>query len=219
MAYEACLTEIKNATGIADMTDDEAERMLDAVLAAKQRIMATRGLAANEALSAAAREAAEREAMLAAIQKRNALKNLKTRIDTRGRIEARAADLAQKPKLFGGARKDYLADAVGAENVAINTPTRGGRFSAEGEWHTESVRLIDPIEVALEKAGLFKAARDRSLEREWGNELAELTKRDAGEPSNVGKTKSPQALKIAEIVHQEVTIAKQKLNDAGAWIG
>src|SRR5665213_2434161 len=88
VGYVGCVTSIKAATGLSDMTDDEAEAMLDAVLAAKGRIMRERGIAGDPALRAAAEQAAADHASAAALAKRNMLLNLQARVARRGRISA-----------------------------------------------------------------------------------------------------------------------------------
>ena len=200
MAYQACLTEIRNASGISDMTDDEAESFLDAVLAAKGRIMGARAIGADEALREAAQQAAADHAAAAALEKRNALLNLQARVARRGRIQA-------TPDLVSG---------IQSEIHGINTPLRGGRFSAEAEWkalnRTYQVGLVGE----LDKAGLFKAARDGSIERQWARELFEISKGEDGKP---GVTGSKEALAIAKIVSRYQALAKENLNRAGASVG
>lgn len=212
MGWQACVSAIRGAAGI-DLSDDEVERILDDILERKEEAKARLGLGDDAALSEAARRAADDARMSAAIEKRNALITMKARIDRRARIDEAAATIGKAGKPLD------LPGAIQAEIHGINTPTRGGRFSAEGEWHTRARQYVGGLTVELERAGLLPAARSGALEHEWTNELYELSKRDAGEAADVGRTGSKEALQIAEIVHRYTNLARENLNRAGAWVG
>jgi hypothetical protein len=209
MSYEACLTAIRSAAGI-NFTDDELEQILGDILRRKEQAKARLGLADDEAGAHAARAAADAARMSAAIEQRNALANLKARIDRRARIERSAATL---PAVGGG--RD-LVTAIQAEIHGINTPVRGGRFSAEAEWKTRAVQYIGGVTTELERAGLLSAAKGRALERDWAREMFELSKGADGKP---GVTGSREALSIAKIFGRYQDLARDNLNRAGAWIG
>ena len=105
---------------------------------------------------------------------------------------------------------------IQAEIHGVNTPIRGGRFSAEAEGRTIAAQYVGGATAALDKAGLFGAARSGALERDWVRELAELNKKEGGKP---GLTGSEPARRVAEILHGYQELARQNLNRAGAWIG
>lgn len=200
MAYEACLTAIKDAAGV-DFSDDELERILDELLRRKALVQRRLGaIGEGDALRQAAVELGEREKMAAAIERRNALLNLQARLERRERI--------------GSAPNPVLG--IQAEIHGVNTPMDGSRFSAEAESKALNALYQGGVVSDLERAGLFDVARRGDLEKEWVAELFELSKGPDGKP---GISKSAPALEIAKILHRWQTLAKQNLNEAGAWIG
>ena len=211
MAFENCIAEIKKAAGGA-LTDEQAAQIMQDLLDRQQAVMRRSGGTADPsaALKLAAKELTEEEAAAAAVERRNARLNLAARTARRARIETRAAELA------GDGKPRDFATAVRAEMHGINTPIKGGKFSAEAEWKALNRVYQVGLERVLEREGLFEVARDGKLEREWARELFELSKGKDGTP---GLTKSPEALKIAQAIHRFETLAKTRLNEAGAWIG
>ncbi|MFI4979732.1 MAG: hypothetical protein ACHQIO_05240 [Nevskiales bacterium] len=201
------------AAGGDGMKREDAQRVLDFVDSRAERLARERGLSPDEAVRTAAREAVDGAAAAAAIERRNALLNLQKRMARRERIEdtAGAVTRAGKPA--------DLALAVRNQVVAINTPTQGGRFSAEAYAKTRAAQYVGAAVTDLQRAGLLKVARNGTLEREWTRELYELSLRDAGEPSNPGVTGSREAQQIAAIFHKYQALARDRLNREGAWIG
>ncbi len=121
------------------------------------------------------------------MEQRNQLMNLQKRIARRGRIDRTAAAI-------GGNAGVDLVHAIQNTMVALNTPVRGGRLSAEAEglaWHD---RYVSGVTRELERAGLFQAARNNAFEREWGRELYEMSMRDAGREANPGVTGNQAAI-------------------------
>lgn len=202
MSWEDCIAEIRAAAGDDGTLSDRAiERMLEQVIREARRRSAT-GVPDVDSLRLASTDLAERARIAAAIEKRNALINMQTRIGRRQRIET-------APDLVLGMQ---------AEIHGINTPTErgGGRYSARAESRVLERRYLDGMTRELDQAGLWHAARGPALERQWARELFELSKGKDGSP---GVTGSPEALQVAQIVDKYMTRAKTNLNQAGGWIG
>src|SRR6185437_11027074 len=108
MAYEACLDEIKRATGLADMSSEEAQSIMDAVNDAAERIMRERRMGGSEALQAAAKELAEKAATVRERYRFVALQDLQKRMSRRGRI------IADGP--------EGIVDGIRAELHGVNSP-------------------------------------------------------------------------------------------------
>ena len=113
-----CYDEIRAASGLADLTDEEAQSFADSIKATRRKIMRERGLSSEDALRQAAAEAADQHAIAATVEKRNQLLNFQARVARRQRILA----------------APNVVDGIKAEIHGINTPTHGGRFSAEAEY-------------------------------------------------------------------------------------
>lgn len=215
MAYQDCLAGIKAATGLADMTDAEAADMLDAVLKARDKIVADRSAPPGEAETAAAKAAADLAEIAAQRQRITAQRNVATRISRRQRIEENARAMRQEG---GNAR---LGLAVENEMIGLNNPNARGRgLSAEGWGRTRAAQYTEAATRDLYRAGLYKAAGNRNFEREWGAELYELSREAAGEAdARPGRTGNAQALEIAKIFRRYQALAKANLNKLGAWVG
>lgn len=201
MSWEACIAEIRAAAGEdAKLSERDIERVLDKVVAQARRKSGI-GAPTAESLRDAAKEIAGQARLTGAIERRNALINLGTRIGRRERVEAHP----------GG-----LAAGIRAEIHGTATPTEGGRFSGEAEWKALTRQYLDGAVGELERGGLLRAARSRDMERDWTRELFELSK---GRDGNPGVSNSPEALTIAQILHKYQTLSKASLNRAGGWIG
>ena len=201
MSWEDCIAEIRAAAGEdTQLSDRDIERMLERVIREAKRKSGI-GMPDSDSIRAAARDLAEQERIAAAIEKRNARLNMVARIGRRERIQA---------------NPDGLASGIRAEIHGTTTPIAGGRFSAEAEWKALNRQYREGIVVALEHEGLVAAAQAPEMQRLWARELFELSKGRDGAP---GVTGSPEALKVAEIIHRFQSLAKDNLNKAGAWIG
>lgn len=198
MSYQDCIAEIRTAAG-GKLSDDEVEQILDTVLRRAKRASPL-GALNSEGLRLAAESLAEEARKTSALERRNALINMRNRIGRRQRITA-----AGDPVL-----------GFKAEIHGVNTPIEGGRFSAQAEWKARSRAYVAGMTRDLQRAGLFQSVRAGALEREWTRELFELSKGDAGNP---GVSGSAEALTIARIVHKYQNAAKRAANRAGAAIG
>ena len=208
--FASCLAEVAAAGG--GLSRDDATRMLEQVDARAQRLMREQGLDQATATAQAGRELSALEAQAADVERRNALMNLQKRI-------ARRARLVDVATTIGGKRGVDLVLAVRNQVVAINTVVKGGRASAERMAKTRVAEYLGGIEGELHRAGLLQTFQSTTLRNAWGRELFEMSLRDAGEPSNVGVTGSPQARQIAEVLARYQGLARDRLNRQGAWIG
>lgn len=200
MSYVDCIKAIKDASGDT-LTDDEIADLVDRVMKLRDaKRQADMQLSMPEATKAAAAEISDQERLAAAIEKRNALLNLQARQARRARYQA----------------APNLVDGIRAEIRGINTPIKGGRFSAEAEGKGLQRMYIDGVVTELEQNGLLQMVARGDMEREWSSELFELSKGIDGHPRITG---NEQAYEIAQIMHRWQSLAKQDGNKAGAWIG
>jgi hypothetical protein len=215
MAMAKCIAEVQAALGgdEAKATSKAARDMLDRI-ESRAAALERSGVPAADAAQQAGRQVMDQAAAAAAIEQRNALLNLQKRVGRREALEAKAEAL-------GGKHGVDLVRAIRNQLVSINTykdGVIGGRRSVSGDRDTMHLEYLGGAVRELENAGLFQAARGNQLERLWGREMYELSKRDAGEPSRVGVTGNAEAIKIAGTLHKYSTLAKTQLNREGAWI-
>lgn len=209
MSLRDCINEIMNSAGL---DKDTAEGLLDKLDAAASRLQAERGLSRDEALAQATTDMANQIQAAASVQQRNQLMNLQKRVSRRARIVETAETL-------GGDQPDFVG-AVRNQMVALNTPVRGGRLSAEAEALTRHDQYLSGLTNELDRKGLYQAARSNQFQREWGRELYELSLQNAGDDrAQPGVTKNQHAIEIAQSVSKYMAVAKDNLNKAGAWIG
>ncbi len=205
MAYVACLTEIRKATGLDNLSDDEAEGFLKSVLSTAERIRQERSLSSDEALSAAAKELADNERIVAERQRFNALQDLQKRINRRGRITSEGPA--------------GIVDGIRAELHGTNTPREGTawRYGVQQEWHANAKDWVARgVTAELDRAGLYKAAQGGKLDDDVAAEMWELSNKESGKPGISGNA---QAKTIAAIYNRYMDVARKSLNDAGAWVG
>jgi hypothetical protein len=163
---------------------------------------------------AAARAYGENIEAARVIEQRNHLGNLRKRIETDGNVTSRIDTYRAK---YGD---QGLSMAIRAEVRSFNTTAERSRFSVEAMARTLGNKYLGGAMQDLYNAkGLLKAMYNKSFSRQVGKEMYELSKKSAGEDSNVGVTGSKQALQAATIIHGYQELAKQNLNKAGAWIG
>lgn len=208
MAIRDCINLIRNAFGRPDKpppTDDEIQALMQRL---DEHAAANPGMSVEDA----AEDLAKQEALAAARTKLNALLNLQKRADRWVRLLNKVDDAAKAGQDVHG-----ISLSVASEMHSINTPVRGGQMSAQGDMTTISERMfLGRIDQELEKAKLVSIFKRGDLEQQWVDELSELNKGAQGKPGISG---SPQAQKIAEILHRYQSLSKQMLNKEGAWIG
>jgi hypothetical protein len=216
MAMGKCIEEVRAALGGDPLavTTKAARELLERV-EARAGAFERSGMDPLEATARAGREVLGEAEVAAAIEKRNTLLNLQKRVGRREALEVKA-------KALGGKRGVDLVRAIRNQLVSINTyqpGVLGGRRSVSGDRDTVHLQYVGGAVRELSNAGLFQAARSNQIERLWGRELYELSRRDAGRPSQVGVTGSAEAGKIAAILHKYASLARSQVNREGAWIG
>jgi hypothetical protein len=198
--FEDCMGRLK-AAAKGTISEDGLQALLEQLELRRQAIerRSNGTVSGGSAYRAAAKLLGEEERQAALIKERNAWINYQRRVERRQRIEA-----SGDPAL-----------GIQSTIAGVNTPIAGGRMSAEADWKSLSKTWTGGLTQELQKENLFGVARSGQVEREWVNELAELNKGKNGQP---GITKSAPGLAIAKIVQRWQQVAKQALNDAGAWI-
>jgi hypothetical protein len=208
---DRCIGEIQAAHG-QGLSREDATSMMSMIDERAERLGRESGMSGPEAARQAAEEAAAAEKASALIEKRNALLNLQKRIGRRERI----GDVADA---VGKDGQPNLTHAVENQVTAKNAPAPGNRASAEATWKNMATNLQNQVVLGMEKAGLIKAFRNGSMDRDWAKELYELSMKAAGKDAHPGATGNAQALKMAEIIHGVQQLAKDRLNREGAWVG
>lgn len=214
----ACVRGIlKGATAL---TDSQLNDIIKDVRAKKrQAVKANNGVQGPQIAAEIAARNAERLRIEAAKQRANAANNA---IKQRVMLDQRAL-YADKKSPNGNIPTWAEAMATGSNK---NAP--GARESATAKQQGYIGKYTGGLVYDLEKAGLidYVATRLRDLVNPgaWGKgalddkitiELHELSKEN-GQP---GKTKSPEAKKIADIIYKWQETARADLNRLGAYIG
>ncbi len=208
MAFENCIKEIRKAAG-AELDEAEIERLLTLIAQRAQRKRAAGRSDASDAdlLTEAAEELTAEAKAAAAIEERNALRNLVKRVGRREFYEAAPA-AGKTPGILIG---------LEAKLVGVNTPFAGSRLSVDAQRNELRRDYLVGLTTDLDRAGLFETARSGALERAWARELYELSKTDGtGKP---GVTGDKHALQIAQAVNKYQRLSVDDLNRAGAWVG
>jgi hypothetical protein len=203
MAARDCMAEIRRRSG-AQLTDDELEEFLTRIADMAQR--GDPGVAMATRLLQAANELAGEIRAAAAIERRNRIQNLEKRVARREfYLSAPAVGRTAGPMI-----------GLEAKLVGVNTPFAGARLSVDAEGKALLRDLVDGFSIELDKAGHFEAFRSGVYDRQIAVELAELNRREGGQP---GVTGSRIAREIAEIVQRFQKRNVDAQNAAGAWIG
>lgn len=200
MSFEKCIAEVRRATG-GKLSEDEIGAVFEAVAARFRTKRAKTGseVPDGDLFKAAAAELNREAAAAAAIEKRNAIENLKKRVGRR--------------EFYGQAPDPVLG--LEAKLVGVNAPFAGARLSVDAVQRALTKDYLGKLGSDLEKTGTFENFRAGTLDREMARELFELTSAE-GKPGISG---SKQALAMAEAVHAAFERARTGLNRAGAWIG
>jgi hypothetical protein len=200
MSFEACIAEVRRATG-GKLSEDEIGAVFEAVAARFRTKRAKTGseVPDGDLFKAAASELNREAAAAAAIEKRNAIENLKKRVARR--------------EFYGLAPDPVLG--LEAKLVGVNAPFAGSRLSVDAQQRALTKDYLGDLAVALKKTGTFENFRAGTLDREIARELFELNSAE-GKPGISG---SKHALAMAEAVHAAFERARTGLNRAGAWIG
>ncbi|WP_448207293.1 hypothetical protein [Azospirillum sp. sgz302134] len=205
MSWDDCLDTIRKAAGKA-LSDDDIHQLLEDVQLRADRMSRERvDLSRAELLVAAAREAGDEARMAARIETRNAKMNLVKRV-TRREFYNAAPTTGSTPGIIMG---------LEAKLVGVNTPFAGSRLSVAAQQHALRRDYAVGLTTELERAGLYNALRNGTIDREIARELFAASMPD-GRPGITGVQAAQQA---AEIIRKYQQLAVHALNKEGAWIG
>lgn len=197
MTAAACLVEIQRAAG-RPLSDDEMADLLEELQRRQRRAARLDGLADAEAAALkAADDYAADLALAAKVEKRNALLNLRRRLEAVDFIRSR---FAGDPAL-----------GVEALLVGVNRPATGARYSAAAQQNQLTGYYLGGFIADVEREGLWKPFVSGALDRDIARALWSL--------DDAGRFAGPQeALALAKIVRKWQEVARLDANKAGAWI-
>ncbi len=204
MALSDCYGFIRKTAGAPDAKDDELRAILEDMEARKAARFGD-----SPGYEKPAAEMEQEAKAAAAVARRNAMLNLAKRIDMRASIASRLIESEKE-----GVKQIGLT--LESELTGVNTDLTGGKNSVAREQMDRHEITLSGLTNELQDKGLFKVARSRALERQWVQELGELSKGEDGKP---GASGSAEALEIAKTIQRWQDVAKAGLNKAGAWIG
>lgn len=165
-----------------------------------------RGWSRRDAYRKAADERLDREARRAALARKEERENAAKQIAEQRRIDTLRKEKGISPRL-----------TMEAMTVGVNTPFYKSQGSMAANWTVYKSKWLGHagLEGMLERMGLLKVFRNRVIEDQWGEELAQLTLGRKGAP---GITKNAQALDIAKAVFAVQNQAIADHNRAGGHI-
>ncbi len=186
----------------ATLSEKEAKGVLDELNAAAMARV-KRGEDFNDALSAEILSKKLESKKQGRIQKRNALINI-----------AKDQELRTKIDDFINAGLDARG-AFQALLVGTNADVKGGRLSVDTKFLDTKAKYLGKLNQDLEHEGLSSIIAQKAMEPQIENELWQLSLPQGGQP---GITKSPEAQKIAKILHNTMEAIRIRQNQAGAAI-
>lgn len=201
MALSDCIDAVRSATGRTDLSEAQALEIMGAVeerakLSLEERRFATR----EEALAAAGQEFADMAQASAIIERRNALYNFRKRVAATQFV------------------KDAPNAVIGIEALldGVNMRWTGSRFSTAARMKVHRRNLQGGFGIDLRNVGAEAIARKGTLDKQWGEELFELSRGENGTP---GKTGNDTAKRMAEVAFRYQRQAVDMQNREGGWIG
>lgn len=194
MSYDKCLTSFNDATGL-NLSEDENKAILQSMLRAKQKIVAQRGLANDEALRQAAGDLADKKLNEAKIKKLNAFRNALVRDNVMAEIESN-----------GGIKnaKDTIRSILHGSNKFF-------RDNIETTWHSRRDGWIAAIDNQLYKLGVKKIVEKGQMDDEVSRAMWQI--------SNGESSGNTPAGKVAKLYTDALDKARDLLNKVGANIG
>lgn len=198
MSYEHCMGVIRKAAG--DLTDDEIEQLVETLQRRQRAVMAANAaIDAEEAAQKAAQSIADDLKTAAIIEKANAARNLKIKMEAVDRIQ----------RLYA----DNPAEGLEATLVGINKVRAGSRVSAMARQEALQGKYLGGFTADIEKAGLAKLFASGEMDQEIARALWSVDNPKA--PKYMGPKEAMQA---AEIIRKWQDVARHDANKAGAWI-
>lgn len=202
---EDCIDKIVRLSG-GKLSRDEAEAALQEILGRADR-NGPSWKAMDEKLAAAAQELQDQIIERSSIAKRNE------------RLSALKA--IGRHKFYE--RAPSPAIGLEAKLGGSNVPFAGARYSVDVQYRALRRTLLGGFWNELEAAktdrfpdgGLERVFLSRKMEKDWAAELHELNKSKGGKP---GRTGNPDALAIADAIHQGQKRSIEAINGEGGWV-
>lgn len=208
--YRHCFESASAAAG-RTLDDNELDNLFSRVQGRMNRYV-REGQTPRDAAMRAGRELGEEHRAAAVRGRLIAAQNLQKRVALRTWLAERAETEFK--------RSDGTADLVKALRASLEglPHAEGAAFSTQAIGKTRLKEYIGAMDTELTKAGLKGAARSGALDKDISRELYELSQRgDTG--SFPGLTGNKQARDIAAIYSKYLSLARDRLNAQGAWIG
>lgn len=196
MAWEKCITSFNEATGL-DLTDDESKKLLQSMIAEKNRIVSSRGVADSDAMMLAAQRRADD--LLGAVKQlqKNTLNDTLKRTSVIKDVEAN-----------GGIRK--ASDTLAALLRGSNFITTGAKDSIESRYYGKRNEWGNVMENNLYKAGLWEKFKSHAYDKDSAITMYDLSmgkKAGSGDGAEIGK-----------ILYNHLEVQLKHLNNSGANI-
>jgi hypothetical protein len=198
MSYEHCMGVIRKAGG--DLTDTEIEQLVEELQRRQRAIEATQTVIDNEDAALKAAESLAKDMKMAAvIEKVNAARNLKIKLEAVDRIQ----------RLYS----NDLAEGIEAMIVGVNKVRSGSRISASSRQTALEGRYLGGLIGDLEKHGLAKLFASGEMDKEIARALWSIDNPKASAYRGPAEAKT-----AAEIIRKWQEVSRMDANKAGAWI-
>jgi hypothetical protein len=212
MNIQDCIVRVKNA---ADLTDQEAQDILDRVKAERDRLGAEGKLdQAETALTDYANGEIEREKLQAALNARQTARQVLGRRKAQERISTLVSEGL-------GAEEAIFADMVGTEKAVAS-----GRKSTYGVGQAYTATAVGPIAKYLKtnpdvrkllNPSLINKEQRAASQQFLDNVVVEMTENRPGGKS--GRSGDPKAQEFGRLLSAASELRRTQLNKAGADIG
>lgn len=208
--YRHCFESASAAAG-RPLNEDELNNLFGRVQGRMNRYV-REGMTPRDAAMRAGTELANEHRAAAVRAGQTAAMNLQKRVAMRTWLTERAENE------FKGKDGPGIARALRASLEGL-PHAEGGSLSTSAIAKSRTKEYIGALDTELSKAGLLKAARSGLLDKDIRREMAELSKQAVGEPAKPGISGNKPAQDIAGIFHRYLSLARERLNEQGAWIG
>lgn len=199
MSFEDCVAKLKEVAPSLD--EEELVDLLTIVQTEAKKLRAKNtALTPGESLLEAANSHSERVMAREMIEKRNA-----------------ALNYIAKTNLvaFADKFKSNPADAFEARMSGISSTVEGSRDNCDSYQKGLYAQYQGAVVSKLERENLTPILASGQLDEQIFYEMIAITDQTHGSPGHTG---SPEAAKIAAILHETSEVARTDMNKAGAWI-
>lgn len=209
-SYRHCFESATAAAG-RSLSEDELNNLFGRVQGRMNRYVREGMTQRDAAMRAGAELGAEHRA--AAVQARlGAAQNLQKRVAMRTWLAERAETDFKA--------KDGSPDLLRAVRASLEglPHGEGAALSTAAVAKSRAKEYIGALDNELRSTGLLKAVRSGALDKDIRKEMYELSQRgDAGQFPGVSGNKAAQ--QVGEIFNRYLSLARERLNTQGAWIG